>query len=492
MGDLLVKGGTVVTAERTFRGDIVIRNGRIVEMIEPSGHAGADVARAAEGVAESVAGDADPVGNADMPVLDATSKYVLPGLIDVHVHLRDPGLTHKEDFITGTLAAACGGVTTVLDMPNTIPPVATADIWRAKAAVVAGRAHVDYGIYGLIDEHNLDELTSMAEAGAIGFKLFLGPTTGDLRAPGWGRLIEVFEWVRDIGLPLVIHAEDRDVIEYWQAKVEAGWRPDGSGATDSAFDYAAFLATRPRFGEVAAIQTVCLLARMTNTPIHIAHVTLAEAVDVIRQAKAAGAPVTAETCPPYLTMTEADCERLGPVSKILPPIRSAADRDALWAGLHDGAIDLIATDHAPHEGAAKDGHGWLTAAGGMTGVETMLTVLLNEVHRGRLTLSELVRWTSVRPAHVFGMADCKGDLRPGLDADLVVVDPEADCVVDAESLHSKSDNSPLIGQTLRGAVVHTVLRGRVVVENGQPVGRPKGEPIGKPVGRLRGKLPTRK
>lgn len=449
MGDLLVKSGTIVTAERTFPGDVVIRCGRIVQVIEGGGSAGM--------VSE--------LSGAAVPVLDATGKYVLPGLVDVHVHLRDPGLTDKEDFATGTLAAACGGVTTVLDMPNTIPPVATADILREKAVGVRGRAYVDYGMYGLIDEHNADQLAAMAEAGAIGFKLFLGPTTGDLCAPGWGQLLEVFATLREIGLPVVVHAEDRDVIEYWQAQVE------------TAADYATFLATRPRFGEVAAIQTVCLLAQMTDTPIHIAHVTLAEAVDVIRQAKATGAPVTAETCPPYLTMTEADCERLGTLSKILPPIRGEADRDALWAGLQDGTIDLIATDHAPHEQAAKQGHSWLTAAGGMVGVETMLPVLLDQMHRGRLSLNELVRWTSERPAQAFGLAERKGAVRPGIDGDLVIVDPDAERIIRAGTLHSKSANSPVLGETLRGVVVHTVLRGRVIVDNGQPVGDPGGQPV---------------
>lgn len=495
MGNVLIRGGTIVTAERSFVGDVLIRDGRIEAIAEKHR------AREGDGVAavgHSPDGDFGVLAvDPGVRVLDATGKLVLPGLIDVHVHFRQPGLTDKEDFASGTLAAACGGVTTVLDMPNTLPPVGTAAIWREKADSVLGRAYVDYGIYGLIDEHNLDQLEPLAEAGVAAFKLFLGPTTGDLRAPDRGRLMEVFETVRQLGLPLVVHAEDRDVIEYWTERVERDrWGVDPAerdrAATNRAerdraaetppgscsFTYTDFLATRPAFGEVAAIQTVCLLARMTDTPIHIAHVTLHEAVRVIAEAKAAGTPVTAETCPPYLTMTEADCERLGPVSKILPPIRGDEDRDALWAGLHDGTIDLIATDHAPHEDAVKAGHNWLTAAGGMIGVETMLPVLLNEVHNGRLALTDLVRWTSTRPAEVFGLAERKGDLRAGLDGDVVVVDPQREFVVEADRLHSKSANSALLGETLRGAVVHTVLRGRVVVEDGRPVGEREGRRLG--------------
>lgn len=552
MGDLWIKGGTIVTADRMFAGDVVIRGGRIEMIVERGGEAahangrtrgadaphfsaqdegepgrtGSDIRVSDRDEREADIRVSDRDGReADIRVLDATGKFVLPGLIDVHVHFREPGLTDKEDFSTGTLAAAAGGVTTVLDMPNTLPPVATADVLLEKAETVAGRAHVDYGFYALIDEHNLDELRPMAEAGASGFKLFLGPTTGDLRAPNWGRLLEVFETVRDIGLPLVIHAEDRDVIEYWTAKTEAALGSEETGGVgavngklgkpfgkeskastssnrENAFDYAAFLATRPRFGEVAATQTACLLAQMTGTPIHIAHVALAEAVEVIRQAKAAGAPVTAETCPPYLTMTAADCKRLGAVSKILPPIRNAADREALWAGLHDGTIDLIATDHAPHEAEAKKG-GWMAAAGGMLGVETMLPVLLDNVRRGRLTMHDLVEWTSGRPAEVFGLQR-KGALRSGLDGDVVVVDmneertiavgggervsagkigvpsdasetPDEAALPAEQVLRSKSGNTALVGETLTGAVVHTVVRGRIVVDNGRPTGEQAGE-----------------
>lgn len=454
MGDLFVRGGTVVTAQETFLGDVVIKGGRIVQVMRRS------VGRGAHSIS-----DID-----DLPVLDATGKLVLPGLIDVHVHFRDPGLTHKEDFASGTAAAAYGGVTTVLDMPNTLPPVASPAVLQAKAQAVAQRAHVDYGLYALIDEHNLDELPGLAEAGAAAFKLFLGPTTGDLRAPGWGRLIEVFRRVGDIGLPFVIHAEDRDVIEYWQARVQQ------DASLHSPFTYADFLATRPTFGEVATIQNVCLLSRMTGTPVHIAHVTLKDAVDVIRQAKALGAPVSAETCPPYLTMTADDCEKIGPVSKILPPIRSGADRDGLWAGLHDGTIDMIATDHAPHEDGVK-GLDWLQAAGGMIGVETMLPLLLREVGKGRLTLNELVCWTSAAPARVFRLDRRKGDLVPGLDGDVVVVDPDVEWTVKEGSLHSKSANTALTGAKLRGKVVHTVVRGQVVVEDGQLVGAPVGRPV---------------
>ncbi|MFS8534103.1 MAG: allantoinase AllB [Limnochordales bacterium] len=452
MTDLLVRGGMIVTAGGVFPGDILVRGGRIAAVVQ----------RAEEfpNWEPWVAGGAGE-GMEHVRVLDATGLHVLPGLVDVHVHLRDPGLTHKEDFLSGTAAAAFGGVTTVLEMPNTLPPVATAALFAQKRERLAGRSYVDYGLYGVIDEANFPHLRELAEAGAIAFKLFLGPTTGDIRAPGWGRLQDVFALVAELGLPLVVHAEDRDVIEYAQAQV------------GEARDYRAFLATRPPFGELAATQTTCLLAQVSGARVHIAHVSLGDAVDLIREAKERGAPVTAETCPPYLFMTAEDCERLGPASKILPPIRERKDQERLWEGLHDGTLDLIATDHAPHLTEEKASKSWSAAPGGMIGLETMLPQLLTAVGEGRLTLPQLVEWTSTRPATIFGLAGRKGDIRPGLDADFVLVDLDAEWTLQPEHLHSKSKNSPLLGARLRGKVVHTIVRGHVVVENGK-----LGEPIG--------------
>ena len=488
MSDLWVRGGTIVTARETFAGDILIRDGRIAAVVhrgetleDTRGETVQDTRSAARKDTGSEARKdtwsesrkdtgseplgADAGGAAEhVRVLDATGLYVLPGLVDVHVHFRDPGLTHKEDFLSGTAAAAFGGVTTVLDMPNTVPPVASAAALADKVERVAGRAYVDYGLYGVITEDNLAELPALAATGAIAFKLFLGPTTGDIRAPGWGKLMEVFDVVAGTGLPLVVHAEDRDVIEHWQRRRAA-----------EAIDYYGFLATRPRFGELMATVSVCLLAGLTGTRVHIAHVSLAEAVDLIREAKERGAPVTAETCPPYLMLTADDCQRLGPTSKILPPIRDRLDLERLWEGLHDGTLDVIATDHAPHLDEEKHGKSWLDAPGGMIGVETMLAALLTEVRRGRLTLQQLVEWTSRRPAEIFGLQGRKGDIRPGCDGDLVLVDLDAQWTLRADDLHSKSRNSPFIGATFVGKVVHTVVRGNMVVENGRLAPDPVGE-----------------
>ncbi len=468
MSDLWIRGGTVVTARGAFPGDILIRNGRIAAVVHRDGPLALLEPPAGSGSGqESAAGasGAQEIAGGPVPVLDATGLYILPGLVDVHVHFRDPGLTHKEDFTSGTAAAACGGVTTVLEMPNTMPPVATAALFEEKRRHLAGRSYVDYGLYGVIDEANFEHLPALAKAGAIAFKLFLGPTTGDIRAPGWGRLMDVFSTVAELGLPLVVHAEDRDVIDYHVQK---------AGPDLDALDYRGFLATRPPFGELAATQTTFLLALMTGARVHIAHVTLGAAVDLIRVAREQGAPVTAETCPPYLLMTAEDCVRLGPATKILPPIRDKADQERLWEGLHDGTLEVISTDHAPHLTEEKATKSWAAAPGGMIGVETILPSLLTASSEGRLTLPQLVEWTSTRPAQIFGLGERKGDIRPGLDGDLVLVDLGAEWTLRPEDLHSKSTNSPLLGARLRGKVVHTVVGGRLVVESGRLVGAPGG------------------
>ncbi len=340
--DLVISGGTIVTADRIFVGDVVVRDGRIAAVSE------ADVSGEVSAGAALGGGTGGPGDGVSGRVIDASGMYVLPGLVDVHVHFRDPGMTRQRRFRHRYGGRGAGrGHHRSGYAQHVAARVVVGSIRRTRRRRWRGAPYVDYGLYGVINEHNLGELAGMAEAGAAAFKLFLGPTTGDIRAPGRGRLMEVFEIGAGLGLALgrARRGPGRHRVLGAAQRPSAPARSTGSrGALDC--DYAAFLASRPRFGEAAATQTVCLLAAMTDTPVHIAHVSIAEAVAVIRQAKAAGAPVSAETCPPYLTMTAADCRRLGPLSKILPPIRHSADQDALWRGLHDGVIDIIATDHA--------------------------------------------------------------------------------------------------------------------------------------------------
>lgn len=437
MVDLLIRGGTLVTPRHLFKADIGISDGQIAQILAP-GHT--CLAR---------------------ETIDADGLYVLPGLIDAHVHLREPGLVHKETIATGTRAAACGGVTTVLDMPNTVPPVVDADTLTDKGQLIEGQAQVDVGLFAALTPGSARELSRVIEAGCVGFKLFLGPTTGDLQAPGWGELLEVFTISAGTHIPMVVHAEEREVIEHWTPRTKS-----------HGDDYPQLLASRPEFGEVSATASVCRLAKCTGAAVHIAHVSLAEAVEVIGQAKAAGWPVTAETCPPYLFLTAEDFPRLGPTMKVLPPVRHQNDQDRLWYGLRSSVIDVVATDHAPHLASEKAASLW-DAPGGAPGVETLLPLMLEAVHQGRCSLSDIVRWCCANPAIIFGLQG-KGHLRPGAWADIVIVDLAKPWCIQAEELHSLSRSTPFAGLRGRGAPVATFLRGRLVARDGEPVGKPSG------------------
>lgn len=436
--DVVIRGAHVVRPQRVSRLDVAIENGKIAALLAP----GATCPAHAE--------------------IDADGLILLPGLVDTHVHLREPGLTHKETIITGTMAAACGGVTTVLDMPNTMPPVTDPAILRSKGHHILGQAWVDVGLYALLGPGmNHNRLHELLEAGCVGFKLFLGPTTGNLQAPGWGELLALCHDLASLRIPLVVHAEDREVVE-WQGQVQ-----------DDVPTYEAFLASRPAWGEVDTTARMCRLAGSTGVRVHIAHVSQAEAVDVIQVAKQRGWPVTAETCPPYLFLTANDYPRVGNQMKVLPPIRYDRDQQKLWEGLHYGAIDTVATDHAPHTEDEK-ARPLAEAASGAAGVETMLPLLLNAVHQGRCTLQDIALWCAEAPASRFGLHG-KGRITPGAWADLVLVDMEKNWMIEANSLHSLSPQNPFCGQQGRGAPVCTFLRGQVIAAEGEPVGEPTGE-----------------
>lgn len=431
--DLIVRGGTCVTATDTFAADVLVRGGRLAGLLAPG--------TAVEG---------------GVPELDAGGLHVLPGCFDVHVHFREPGLEQKEDFVTGSAGAALGGVTCVFDMPNTLPPIATGAALGDKLAKLRGRSYVDFGVYGVILPDNLDQMEAMAEAGAIGFKVFAGPTTGNLPAPDWGQMMEVFRTAARLGLPIALHAEDRAIVEYATAQVRAR----GGDSYDD------LLASRPSFSEATCIATAALLAEQTGARLHVVHVNTREGADLLAFSKARGARISGETCPPYLFLTKDDFPRVGNAMKILPLIREQADQDRLWSALLSGAIDCISTDHAPHLPVDKAKDIWAAAAGA-PGVETMLPLMLTAVNRGRLTLQQLVRMTSLRPAQIFGVYPRKGSLAPGADADLTIVDLKRGAVIRGESLQTKARQTPFEGVSVQGMAVATVVRGHVVVREGQ-------------------------
>ena len=437
--DLVLTDGRLVHETGVTEGAIAIRDGRIVAI-----------------------GDNDAMPDAG-ETISVQGRHILPGLIDVHVHFRDPGMTHKEDWATGSAAAAIGGVTTVFDMPNTDPPTDTPARLALKQALAGAKSLVDFGLYGLLGEHNLDQLAPLAAAGVIGFKLFLGNTTGDLPCPNDGAVLEGFEILAGLGLRCSIHAENSPMLFWRQNKMIAAGRHDPL----------AHLAARTDVVALEALNRSCTLADWTGARIHIVHESSAHSLAFIRFWKQRGVDLTVETLPQYLYLS-AEMMRApgGDVLRMNPPIREAAQQAPLWAGLLDGTLDMISTDHAPHAVAEKVGGKIWDVACGFPGVETSLPLMLTAVNAGRLSLSRLVTLMSAAPARAFGLYGRKGVLRAGADADMVVVDLDRGHRLGAARLHSRGKISAYEGMAVQGLPVMTLVRGQMVARDGEVVGTP--------------------
>ncbi|MBX6378367.1 MAG: allantoinase AllB [Clostridia bacterium] len=441
--DLIVAGGRVVTETLDLPSHVLVRDGRVAGLLDA---ATADLPPARE-------------------VLDASGLLVLPGGVDAHVHFRDPGLTHKEDWESGSVAAAAGGVTTVLDMPNTDPPTADAASFALKVERARGRAWVDFGLFGLLSGANADRVEELARAGAAGLKVFLGETTGGLPAPDVGELWEALRTAAAVGLRVGFHAEDRSICRRAEATVRAAGLEG----------LAAHAAARPPAAEAVAVDLVAGLARLTGCPVHVFHLSSSEGVEAVARARAAGVAMTAETCPHYLLLSLGDplVEAAGAWAKVNPPLREGRHAAALWEGLLQGTIDYVASDHAPHA-AAEKATALAEAPAGTVGVETALPLLLTQAAARRLPLRQVVRWFAAAPARTWGLYPRKGSLLPGADADLVVVDPQAPGVVRGADLHGRTRATAFEGMGIAVRVVYTVVRGQVVWRDGALDGEPQG------------------
>src|SRR5438876_9505733 len=307
IADLVIVGATVVTDTAAFEAGVAINEGRIMAVGE---------ARAMPAARET---------------FDATGLHLLPGAIDVHVHFREPGYTHKEDWQTGTAAAEMGGVTTVFEMPNVDPPTATPEGLALKQEA-AKKAHVDYGLYGLLAEDNIHQLEALIEGGVAGFKCFMGNTFGNLPSPSTGAMLEGFEIVAKHGLRIALHAETASIMARREKRLQAAGRTDPL----------AHLASRPAVVAVEAVARAAILAEWTGARIHLLHISSADELRPLREAKLRGVDITGETCPQYLLLSSEDYARVGGVIRLNPPVREARNQAPLWAALADGAIDMIA------------------------------------------------------------------------------------------------------------------------------------------------------
>lgn len=439
LADLLIAGGTVVSGRGQVKADVAIKDGVIVAVGAPA---------------------AMPAAR---ETLDAKGRFVLPGAIDVHVHFREPGYTHKEDWETGTAAAAMGGTTTVFEMPNTSPPTRSITELRQKQKA-AEKAYVDFGIYGLLAEDNLDELQGLIDGGANAFKCYMGHTFGHLPSPSTGAMLEGFEFVAPTGLRISLHAETASIMLRREARLRAAGRNDPL----------AHIAARPAVVAVEAVSRAAVLAEWTGARCHILHMSSGAEVRPLAEAKARGVDITGETGPHYLLLDTRDYARCGSVIRVNPPVREAHDSETLWAGLMSGAIDMIATDHAPHIPQEKRKDVIWEADCGFPGVETQMRLMLTEVANGRISLERYVQWSAENPAKAFGLWPVKGRIEAGAHADIAVVDMGREEVIRAADLHSRARITPFEGRVVKGAPIHTLVRGRFVQKDRKLVSDAKG------------------
>ncbi|RCS58124.1 dihydroorotase [Parvibium lacunae] len=433
--DLLVLGGIVITPNGPESIDVACVNGRIAALGDLRHHWSAET------------------------LLDATGLHVLPGVIDSQVHFREPGLTHKEDLESGTRGAVLGGVTGVFEMPNTHPLTLWEGDLQAKLDAAQGRAWCDYAFYmggSAVNAEQLDTLEMLP--GCAGVKVFMGSSFGDLLADEDDVLRRI---LRHGKRRMAVHAEDETRLRERKALVEASgdvrehhhWRD-----VDSA---------------LLATQRIVSLAAETGRRLHVLHVTTAEEMAFLAQHKRR---VTVETTPHHLSMYAPDCyERLGSLAQMNPPVREKHHQDALWQAIRNGVVDVIGSDHAPHTRAEK-AKPYPQSPSGMTGVQTLLPLMLDHVNAGRLSLQRLVDLTSAGPARIFGI-EGKGRIALGFDADLTLVDLAAQRTIRNEWIASRSGWTPYDGLHITGWPIHTVIRGQVIMRDEALQGSPQGQAI---------------
>ena len=386
-------------------------------------------------------------------LLDVGDLVVSPGLVDTHVHINEPGRTEWEGFETASRAAAAGGVTTLVDMPlNSIPSTTSREALRLKRLAAEPRCHVDVGFWGGVVPGNVSELEPLIDDGVCGFKCFLVPSGVDeFPAVDEGDLRLALPVLARRNVPLLVHAESPSLI-----------RPSPPSAR-----YVDYLATRPPQAEAEAVRMMIGLAKEFAVLTHIVHVSSAEAVEALAAAQAAGVPITAETCPHYLTFSATDVADGAAVFKCAPPIREAVHREALWDGLRRGVLGLVVTDHSPSPPALKSGGDFSRAWGGIASLELSLAATWSGASARGFGPADVARWMSLTPAALAGLRDRKGTIAPGRDADLIVWDPDAEFVVDPCTLAQRHKLTPYEGRRLRGIVRKTFLRGRLAWDSAE-------------------------
>ncbi|MFE6281750.1 allantoinase AllB [Streptomyces sp. NPDC057877] len=434
--------------------ELVLRSTRV---ITPDGTRAASVAVTGGTITAVLPHDAEVPSGARLE--DLGDDVLLPGLVDTHVHVNDPGRTEWEGFWTATRAAAAGGITTLVDMPlNSLPPTTTVDNLRLKEEVAAAKAHIDVGFWGGALPGNVKDLRPLHEAGVFGFKAFLSPSGVDeFPHLDQDQLARSLAEIADFGGLLIVHAEDPDHLA--AAPQQGGPR------------YADFLASRPRDAEDTAIAALLAQARRLHARVHVLHLSSSDALPLIRAARAEGVAVTVETCPHYLTLTAEEVPDGASEFKCCPPIRESANQDLLWQALADGTIDCVVTDHSPSTADLKTPD-FATAWGGISGLQLSLPAVWTQARERGHGLDDVVRWMSTRTAELVGLRR-KGAIEAGRDADFAVLAPDETFTVDPAALQHRNRVTAYAGRTLSGVVKSTWLRGERIVANGEFT-EPKG------------------
>ncbi|WUG89611.1 allantoinase AllB [Streptomyces sp. NBC_00454] len=435
--------------------ELVLRSTRV---ITPEGTRAASVAVAGGKIAAVLPYEADVPAGARLE--DFGDDVLLPGLVDTHVHVNDPGRTEWEGFWTATRAAAAGGITTILDMPlNSLPPTTTTANLVVKQDVARTKAHVDIGFWGGALPDNVKDLRPLHDAGVFGFKCFLSPSGVDeFPELDQEQLANSLAEITGFGGLMIVHAEDPHHLES---------APQNPGPK-----YADFLASRPEDAENTAIQNLIDQAKRLNARVHVLHLSSASALPLIAAAKAEGVQITVESCPHFLTLTAEEVPDGATEFKCCPPIRESANQDILWDALADGTIDCIVSDHSPSTADLKTGD-FATAWGGISSLQLGLPAIWTEAKKRGRSLEDVVRWMSAAPAALAGLAD-KGAIEAGRDADFAVLAPEETFTVDPAHLHHRNQVTAYAGKTLHGVVKSTWLRGTQIADHGTP-----SEPTGR-------------
>ena len=433
--DTVIKNGKIVTPSNIFEAGIGIENGKIVAIAKSSSLPKAE------------------------KTIDAKGNFILPGAIDTHAHVYDPDYTYREDFVSGTTAAAAGGVTTVIDMPLR-KPVLTKLI-KEKIKIAEKDSLIDFSFHsGMILEDDINEISEVVKLGVKSFKVF---TCAPFKVEDEA-LAQIMKSVLNYNGVVYVHAEMEHIVSQLTKKLKEEGRRD----------LLAYIESRPAVAEYEAVKKVITLAIQIGVKTHIAHLTTKQGVEFLEKAKTSGQKVTAETCPQYLLFTKKDIQKRGPYLKTTPPLRSKSDALALWHGLKLGLVDTVATDHAPGTKEEKE-IGWENiweAWAGVPGVETLLPIMISEgVNKGLISMQDLCRILCEKPAKIFDLYPRKGALLLGSDADIDVVDLKREKVVKADNLHYKVGWTPYEGICLRGYPVLTMVRGEVVMSLGEIIGR---------------------